>query len=62
VDKKDVEDGSYKTRNDKEKDTYATYDCDVAQGAPLCLQVVGYVGHEEETMDGMKKIVAAVLK
>lgn len=62
VDKQDVKDkqDGYKPRNDKEKEIYSTYDPEVAQGAPLCLQVIGYVGHEEETIDAMKKIVNAV--
>lgn len=49
-------------RNPQEKEIYSTYDPDVAVGAPLCLQVVGYVGHEEETLDAMQKIVDAVTK
>jgi amidase len=61
VDKNDKKD-SYQPRNDKEKEIYATYDPAVAEGAPLCLQVVGYIGLEEETLDSMKKIVDAVSK
>lgn len=62
VDKSDCKPETHKPRNEKEKEIYSTYDPKVAQGAPLCLQVIGYIGHEEETLDAMKKIVHAVTK
>ncbi|TXT15067.1 uncharacterized protein COLE_01260 [Cutaneotrichosporon oleaginosum] len=61
VDENDKKDTN-KPRNEKEEEIYASYDPAKAQGAPLCLQVVGYIGHEEETLDAMKTIVNAVTK
>ncbi|BEJ08344.1 hypothetical protein CcaverHIS641_0504290 [Cutaneotrichosporon cavernicola] len=61
VDKNDTKD-DYKPRNEQEKEVYETYDPVKAEGAPLCLQVVGYIGHEEDTLDAMKQIVDAVTK
>lgn len=56
----DKEDPSYTPRNDKEKYVRETYDAEYSVGAPLCLQVVGYLGYEEETLDALKKIDAVV--
>lgn len=56
----DKEDPGYTSRNEKEKYVRDTYDADVSVGAPICLQVVGYLGYEEETLDALKKIDAVV--
>ncbi|BEI81396.1 hypothetical protein CcaverHIS002_0205560 [Cutaneotrichosporon cavernicola] len=56
----DQEDAGYTPRNDKDKYVRDTYDAQVSVGAPLCLQVVGYLGYEEETLDALKKIDAVV--
>ncbi|CAK9786273.1 putative amidase [Cutaneotrichosporon oleaginosum] len=56
----DKEDPEYTPRNEKDKYVRDTYDADVSIGAPLCLQVVGYLGYEEETLDAFKKIDAVV--
>lgn len=56
----DKEDSNYQSRNEKEAYVRETYDADYFVGAPLCLQVVGYLGYEEETLDALKKIDAVV--
>ncbi|GMK54264.1 hypothetical protein CspeluHIS016_0108500 [Cutaneotrichosporon spelunceum] len=56
----DKEDAGFTPRNGKEKYVRDTYNADVSVGAPLCLQVVGYLGYEEETLDALKRIDAVV--
>lgn len=52
--------GSYTPRNDDEAHVYATYDANKQVDAPIALQVIGYVGHEEETLAAMKAIAEVV--
>lgn len=59
-DTSDTHDSSIKPRNDTEKDIWDSYDPAVQAGAPLCLQVVGQMGYEEDTMWAMRQIVNAV--
>lgn len=56
----DKQPSSAKPRNDVEKGIWDSYDPSVQVGAPLCLQVIGQIGHEEDTMWAMKQIVKTV--
>ncbi|KAL1404964.1 hypothetical protein Q8F55_008576 [Vanrija albida] len=56
----DAEDGTYSARNESEAFVYAHYDAEVSVDAPICLQVVGYLGLEEETLSAMGTIAAVV--
>ncbi|TXT04813.1 hypothetical protein VHUM_04081 [Vanrija humicola] len=58
----DAEDGAYSPRNDAEAYVYDCYDAAQSEAAPLCLQTVGYIGYEEETLWATKKIVEAIQK
>ncbi|KAL1404951.1 hypothetical protein Q8F55_008563 [Vanrija albida] len=58
----DAEEQGYAPRNDAEAYVYDTYDAAVAADAPLCLQTVGYIGYEEETLWATKKIVGVIQK
>jgi len=58
VTEQDVE--TYTPRNEQEKQVRDTYDPKVSIGAPLCLQVIGYLGYDEEAMAALKLVVEAV--
>jgi amidase len=54
----DVHEGA--PRNEKEKEIWATYDPATAEGAPISLQLVGYVGHDEATLGALEAVVEAL--
>lgn len=58
----DAEDGSYAPRNDSETFVYDNYSAEVSVDAPICLQVIGFLGLEEETLSAMGTIVDVVQK
>ncbi|TXT04819.1 hypothetical protein VHUM_04087 [Vanrija humicola] len=58
----DAEDGSYTPRNDSEAFVYNNYDAKVSVEAPICLQVIGFAGLEEETLSAMGTISDVVQK
>ncbi|KLT42912.1 amidase [Cutaneotrichosporon oleaginosum] len=58
VESGDVHEGS--PRNDKEKEIWDTYDPATAEGAPISLQLVGYVGQDEATLAALRVVIAAM--
>lgn len=59
-DEGDTHDPYYFARNDVEKTIWESYDPEVQAGAPVCLQVVGQRGYDEDTLWAMREIAAAV--
>ncbi|WOO85994.1 Putative amidase [Vanrija pseudolonga] len=59
---KDAEAAAYTPRNDAEADVYDSFDAAASVDAPLCLQTVGYIGYEEETLWATKQIVEVIQK
>jgi hypothetical protein len=47
-------------RSRVEKEIWESYDPVVQAGAPLCLQVVGQRGYDEDTLRALQDIAAAV--
>ncbi|BEI86671.1 hypothetical protein CcaverHIS002_0700170 [Cutaneotrichosporon cavernicola] len=47
-------------RNPVEKEIWDSYDPSLQAGAPLCLQVIGQRGYDEDTLWAMREIAAAV--
>lgn len=59
---KDAEGSGYVPRNDAEGYVYDCFDAGESVDAPLCLQTVGYIGYEEETLWATKQIVEVIQK
>ncbi|KLT40394.1 amidase [Cutaneotrichosporon oleaginosum] len=59
-DKEDTHDPYCFPRNSVEKEIWDSYDPEAQAGAPLCLQVVGQRGYDEDTLAALQEIAAAV--
>lgn len=47
-------------RSDKEKEIWDSFDAEVSVGAPISLQLVGYIGYEEATLAALRQVVEAL--
>ncbi|OCF78787.1 hypothetical protein I204_00731 [Kwoniella mangroviensis CBS 8886] len=58
---KDAKDTSYTPCNESEKIIWDSYDAGQSSGAPISLQVTGYIGHDEATLVALEKIVKVIV-
>lgn len=47
-------------RSNKEKEIWDSFDAEMSVGAPISLQLIGYIAHEEATLAALRQVVAAL--
>ncbi|WWD07194.1 hypothetical protein V865_005291 [Kwoniella europaea PYCC6329] len=57
---KDAKDTSYRPSNESERVIWDSYDAEQSSGAPISLQVSGYIGHDEATLVALENIVKVI--